>query len=79
MEIRRFQKRNYSFTSGDFSMETLTSMKTSQQMTLIALGQNNNSAHAANEIKEIFKLDNKPDFVLKALGDDMSKSLKSTK
>ena len=79
MVIRSFQKRNYSFTSGDYSMEILTSMKTSQQMTLIAFGQNNNLAHAASEIKEIFKLDNKPDFALKAQSEDTAQTLKSTK
>ena len=79
MAIRSFQNKSYSFTSGDFSMEILPSMKTSQQMTLMSLGQNSNSAHAASEIEEIFKLDNKPDLMSKALGDDMAKSLKSIK
>ena len=60
-------------------MEILTSMKTSQPMTLIAFGQNNNLAHAVSEIKEIFKLDNKPDLVSKAQIDDTAQTLKSTK
>ena len=78
MEIRSFQKKSYSFTSGDFSMEILPSMKTSQKMTLMSLGQNKISAHAVSEIKKIFKLDNEPDLMSKALGNDMAKSLKST-